>query len=213
MATIAKKASTGQSYVVANEVLCNGIARALVLPCPPGALMEEGGEDYFFSLDFNLAGHSLPPADAKVIVSKFPRLAWGIILFDAFIMNGDRHGRNIAYDASTDRVQIFDHSHAFLGADGDIPRRLASAADQLCIGGHCLASEVSTEDGLESWLGRIELIPDFFLEEMVEAASTVGLPAVYKSDAFAFIKNRRNDLCNIVNNHKGVFSKLPRVTP
>ena len=33
--------------------------------------------------------------------------------------------RNIAYDASTDRVQIFDHSHAFLGADGDVPSRLA----------------------------------------------------------------------------------------
>jgi hypothetical protein len=106
----AKKATPGQPYIVANELVCGRIAGVLLLPCPPGALMQKDADTYFFSLDFNIAGQALPPASASEIVAKFPRLAWGIIVFDVFVMNSDRHPGNIAYDTSTDQVQIFDHS-------------------------------------------------------------------------------------------------------
>jgi hypothetical protein len=115
LAGIAKKATSGQPYIVANELVCGRIAGALLLPCPPGALMQKDVDTYFFSLDFNIAGETLPPVSASALVAKNPRLAWGIIVFDAFVMNGDRHPGNIAHDTSTDKIQIFDHSHAFVG--------------------------------------------------------------------------------------------------
>ena len=101
VAGVAKKATNAEPYIVANEVFCNAIARNLLLPCPPGATLDKGGEPYFFSLDFNLAGQALPPVVPSAIVAAFPRLSWGIILFDMLIMNGDRHAQNIAHDTST----------------------------------------------------------------------------------------------------------------
>ena len=49
IAGVGKKALPGQPYIVANELVCSNIARALLLPCPPGALMESGDDIYFFS--------------------------------------------------------------------------------------------------------------------------------------------------------------------
>ena len=114
IAGVAKRANAEHPRVLANELICNRLAHALLLPCPPGATLDRDGVPYFFSLDFNLAGESLPPADPSEIVEKYPRLSWGITLFDALVMNHDRHDKNIAYDADTSRLQIFDHSHAFL---------------------------------------------------------------------------------------------------
>jgi hypothetical protein len=71
IAGVGKKALPGQPYIVANELVCSNIARALLLPCPPGALMESGDDTYFFSLDFNLAGQSLPIGYACNNCSRF----------------------------------------------------------------------------------------------------------------------------------------------
>jgi hypothetical protein len=80
IAGVGKKALPGQPYIVANELVCSNIARALLLPCPPGALMESGDDTYFFSLDFNLAGQSLPSVTPATIVQDFPALSCGIIV-------------------------------------------------------------------------------------------------------------------------------------
>src|SRR4051812_26518567 len=97
IAGVAKRSTPVDPLIVTNEVVCNALARLLLLPCPPGATLDKSGETYFFSLDFNLAGQALPPVDAAAIVANHPRLSWGIILFDSLIMNHDRHAQNIAY--------------------------------------------------------------------------------------------------------------------
>jgi hypothetical protein len=66
------------------------IARALLLPCPPGALLEKNGDGYFCSLDFNTAGQALPPINPGVVASAFADLSWGILLFDVLVMNHDK---------------------------------------------------------------------------------------------------------------------------
>lgn len=166
---VAKKVLPGQPNIVANELVCCLLARMLLLPCPPGALSQSGADTYFFSLDFNLAGQALPPADPTMVVAAFPRLAWGIIVFDALVMNGDRHPGNIAHDTTTNRLQIFDHSHAFLSPTGDPTQNLPPKENDLGIGGHCLAAAIDTADGLYTWLDRVSLIPDFFIEGIIEA--------------------------------------------
>jgi hypothetical protein len=68
ISAIAKKATAASPYIVGNELVCNQIARGLLLPCPPGALLQNNGDTYFCSLNFNMAGQALPPADPGDIV-------------------------------------------------------------------------------------------------------------------------------------------------
>src|ERR1700751_3013334 len=98
MSAVAKRATPQQPYIVGNEIACNMIAGALLLPCPPGALLDNNGETYFCSLDFNTAGQPLLPIAPAVVVGAFPDLSWGITLFDILVMNGDRHPNNISHN-------------------------------------------------------------------------------------------------------------------
>lgn len=176
---------------------------------PSRGYLGQRGAPYYFSLDFNLAGHALPPADPATVVATFPRLSWGVILFDSLVMNFDRHEENIAHAVPSRQLQIFDHSHAFLHAGAqDIPSMLASYDSHLCIGGHCLAQEIVDLDGWDIWVSRIEQIPDFFIEGIIEAVVPVGLPDAHKHDCIHFVKKRRSELRSIVKAHQNEFPKL-----
>jgi hypothetical protein len=209
IAGVAKKVLPNQPFIVANELVCCNVARALLLPCPPGALMESGADTYFFSLDFNLAGQALPPVSPSAIVQVFPDLAWGIIVFDALIMNTDRHSHNIAHDTVTDRIQIFDHSHAYLTPGGDIDQTLAARSANLAIGGHCLAGEINTATGLDSWIEKAKQIPDYFIDGIVEAGCGCGIPPDRKDLLASFMKNRRDNLGSLFSANMANFPKVP----
>lgn len=213
IAGVGKKALPGQPFIVANELVCSAIARLLLLPCPPGALMQKNGDTYFFSLDFNIAGQSLPPISAPDVVAKFPRLCWGIIVFDALVMNGDRHPGNIAFDMTTNQIQIFDHSHAFLTPNGAIEHNLTARENSPAIGGHCLASEINTDDGMEDWLARVKLIPDYFIEGAVRAGCECGIPSDKEKFISDFMKKRRDNLETLVKSNLNSFPKLPNPPP
>jgi hypothetical protein len=183
------------------------------LPCPPGALLERSGDTYFCSLDFNHAGHALPPINAAAVVSALPELAWGITLFDILIMNVDRHHQNISFDTNTKEVTIFDHSHAFMTPNGDIDTTLKANQDKPAMGGHCLATELNTWNGFSSWAGKIKLLPDFCLEGAVDEACHVGIPQGKKTAIYDFLRSRRDGIDSIVTNNKAQFPKLPAVGP
>lgn len=212
IAGVAKKVLPNQPYIVANELICNGIARALMLPCPPGALMQQSADVYFFTLDFNVAGQALPPIDASALVAAHPRLAWGVIAFDALVMNGDRHTKNIAHDLTTGEVQIFDHSHALLTPSGDIQQNMAARQNSLSIGGHCLAKEINTLDGMDYWIERIKQIPDYVIDELITSACKCGIPQSEHNYLTTFIKERRNNMEQLLTqNIKASFPKIPTV--
>jgi len=173
LAAIAKKSSAQEPFIVCNELVCSYLAKSALLPSPPGALIEEGGDPYFISLNFNLSGQALPPAPIDEILAEHPALSWGIILFDIWVMNSDRHRRNISYDTTTRKIQIFDHSHAFLSPSGDTAARLQACEDATAIGGHCLARRINHRNGLNDWVSKFQQVPDFYVEEVVEAAVEV----------------------------------------
>jgi hypothetical protein len=150
VAAIGKKAEANQPNVVINELFCSTMARCLFLPCPPGLLLENNGETYFCSLNFNLAGQALPPAPIPEVIAQRPELSWGITLFDVLVMNPDRHNKNLSFNRQTKDVQIFDHSHAFLQSNGSPDHVIANLKDQLAVGGHCLKAAV----GWASTFGR-----------------------------------------------------------
>lgn len=213
MAAIAKRASPSYPYVIANELICGRLARVVFLPCPPASLMEDAGELFFVSLDFNMSGGQLPPVNAARLLSDYPELCWGIILFDVWVMNGDRHRGNLAYDTTLKRVQVFDHSHAFAGAGGDIASRFTALRNDLAMGQHCL-NAISTYFGKDMWIERIQAVPDYFIEGIVEAACSVGLPPSQRSSSIELLKHRRDNLNAIfLNGWAALFSKLPLPNP
>jgi hypothetical protein len=213
IAGVAKRATGSQPYVVSNELLCNRIAASLLLPCPPGALVEKEDEIYFFSLDFNVSGQALPPASAQRIVVERPRLAWGIVLFDILVMNGDRHAQNIAHDRANGSVRIFDHSHAFAGVSGDIGATMPARVETLNIGGHCLAAEVSLPDGFEMWCSRIKSLPDFLFQGAVEEACNLGYPGEHAGLCIDTLQKRRNSIDKLVKDNLSSFPKLQGIEP
>jgi hypothetical protein len=64
VAGLAKCALPAQPYAVVNELICGHLAHALLLPIPPGFIIEHEDKPYHVSLNFNLAGEDLPPVDA-----------------------------------------------------------------------------------------------------------------------------------------------------
>jgi len=207
-AAVAKKATLQSPYIVSNEILCNQLARTLLLPCPPGGLLSHNGENYFATLNFNVGGLSLPPANPAMIVRNKPELSWGIILFDILAMNADRHTGNISHDRSTNNIQIFDHSHAFIGTEGNVSSILARRVDLISIGGHCLAREIDRANGFQMWCGRIKALPDFFLEGIVDAACGLGIPGSHKGECLDALRKRRDKIEDLVKQNLGCFPKL-----
>lgn len=205
---IAKVASADLPYVVVNELICAHLAKAILLPIPPGFIIENEGTPYYVSMDFNLSGEGLPPADAELIAQKHPELTCGIILFDIWILNDDRHNQNIAYDQATDKVQIFDHSHALL-SNKDPRTYLEGKRDQLGIGDHhCLGKELNSLEGMREWVDRISLVPEFYIREVVESVKSVGLSSDQADFCKDFLLERRGKLLDLVRANTAYFQKV-----
>jgi hypothetical protein len=209
VAAIAKKANANQPNVVINELVCATLAKALFLPCPPGVVLEDGGETFFSSLNFNMAGQALPPAPVPEVVAAHPELCWGITLFDVLVMNGDRHARNLSYNRQTKDTQIFDHSHAFLRVNGTVDGVIANFTGKPAIENHCIKGELNTWNGFSAWSARVKSLPDYMMDETMEAACRVGLPADKKGTISQFMKQRRDSIDHLVTNHVAEFPKLP----
>jgi hypothetical protein len=209
MSAVAKKATPQMPYIVGNEIACSMIARAMLLPCPPGALLDKNGDTYFCSLDFNTAGQALPPIDPPAVAGAFPDLSWGITLFDVLVINGDRHPSNISHNTQAGQLTIFDHSHAFMAPSGDVAARLASVKGVPGIGGHCLGAALNTWHGFATWCARVKSLPDYFLEGAVDTACNVGIPAASRGAIYDFLRDRRDNIDSVVTNNKAAFPKLP----
>jgi hypothetical protein len=213
IAAIAKKSNAVEPNIVINEQFCNLLAHALFLPCPPGALLDNSGEIYFCSLNFNLAGQALPPTPISTVIAEFPELCWGVLLFDVLVMNPDRHSRNLSYDRNTKEIQIFDHSRAFLTLKETIENRIADNTGKLGFSGHCLKTEINTMIGFDYWVKRIKSIPDYVIEESVKSICQNGFPKDKRTITVEFFKTRRNNIDSIVMNNLGEFPKLPKQQP
>lgn len=208
VAGIAKSNAVGPPTTVSNELVCSRLASALLLPTPPGFLIQHNGSPHFVSLNFNLAGHTLPPANGASVVAAHAELSWGIVLFDMWILNGDRHSQNVAHDSTTNAVQIFDHSHA-LFARGR--QQMIDNAALPGIGGHCIAPHLSSLFGLDGWYARINALPDFFVRTCVHdvADPHFGVTKDEATYCVDWLLERRKKLKDIVFSNRNVFPKIP----
>lgn len=208
---VAKHSTPQHPSVLINEVICSELGRSLGLPVPPYAIIEDdASEAYFVSLDFNLAGEALPPADANAFVSVLPELAWGVILFDSWVINTDRHNGNIAFLQGTSGVQLFDHSHAIYGDGPAGLTHFANFAEDPALANDCLAKVVASLDGFAVWKRRIQALPEYMIDQALESAVSVGLSPSLVVPTRTFLLARRSNLETLLRGHP---TSLPALDP
>lgn len=204
VAGIAKPNTDRHPYVLFNELVCSRLAQALLLPVPPSAIVAHDGASYFVSLDFNIAGERLPPANPEAIVRHQPDLACGILAFDAWVVNPDRHSENLAFDPTTKRVQMFDHSHALLGTAGQ--QNLDAHRDTIrFLGNHCLARAIRSLAALPRWVEKIQSLPEWYVDEIVSSAAGLGVDPGTAGKCRDFLLDRRERLLQFFENADNLF--------
>jgi hypothetical protein len=222
IAAIGKRADKGSPYRLANEIVCAEIARLLRLPAPPCALAGEKtgkGGLWFASLDFNLEGKTLPPAKPARCWREHPRLVAGIVLFDAFVANPDRHENNLALDASEtpSRLMIFDHGRALFGDSqrGKGFERLEQCAEEFTLrettwqgSNHCLLDAIDDDKFFAEWLGRLEALPEYFLRELADETQAVGASARDAKALGDFLIVRRAQTRALLKRNKQAFPSI-----
>lgn len=205
-------ASVNAAYTVANEYVASRIAGLLGLPVPPGTIVElDDGTVAFAMMKFGKKGDKPPPVDAHDFVEKRPRLAAGIVLFDAWILNADRHHGNLAwYPDGHGSAAIFDHGHALFGIhDGKGVEHLEAAANDPCLGFGCLISELSEVSDLESWVEQIRAVRDLAIKDICQPLAGLGVCTRAESVKLEEVLiSRRNALRSLVLGAHDKFTKI-----
>jgi hypothetical protein len=113
-----------------------------------------------------------------------PELAAEILIFDLWVANGDRHRGNLAYLPAERRLDVFDHSHALLGAApaNSVARYTdVVARGDFVVDGHCLLAELRVANDLVNAVDRcLATARDAAIERVCEDSIALGL--VSKAD-------------------------------
>jgi hypothetical protein len=193
---VAKVNSPKSPYAVADEFLCGRLALMIGLPAPPGIVVStDAGEPAYVALRFGKQGERPPPAIPKELAEDNPFVAAGVVAFDCWVGNSDRHSLNIAYSRGIVPVTVFDHERALLGHEaGKGIDRLNSLEDKPHIVG-CLPPFLKASSDLRTWADRIGAIPDGLIDELCR---TVGGPGGITPDearaAGDFLRKRKGTL-------------------
>ena len=205
---VAKTNSPEEPNIVASEFIAARLGQAILLPIPPAFIVDRDGEPWFASLDFNLAGETLPPVTGPEIVAQFPGTSAGIVAFDVWIMNQDRHCRNLGYHSTSKRLQVFDHSRALMPfgsqrAFADQHRRNLGIGNK-----HCLAPHLVDPLAFTQWIDRIQAVPQYYIVEVLKEAVNVGLRQHNVNYILDLLLERRTLLPQLLKENRNSFPAL-----
>lgn len=191
-------------HYVAAEFICAQLANQIRLPVPPSFVAELPGEEdrpAFTALAFNLAGGSTPPIIPAEAVAAEPDLCTGVIVFDAWIINIDRHTKNISFQALRvpHKLNVFDHSHTLFF----YPDNFTHFADKLGITGergsrHCLLDALPTAQHVGKWVERIGRVPADIIRELCQDAVDLGLPQDVADSTAVSLIDRKDRLGAVI---------------
>lgn len=203
---ILKTSPAGAAYQVPNEYICGRLGTAIGLPVPPGTIAHLDDETpAYVLLRFGPKGDKPPPADPDKVIADREWLAAGVVIFDSWILNTDRHERNLAYIPDSG-LSIFDHGHALLGTEAaKAQEHLERHKDVPALGG-CLAGKLTNADQLMKWAERVARVPDDLVTETCDAPYRLKAITRDEAKAAASVLNaRKRRLWTYVEQNHGVF--------
>lgn len=206
---IVKTNNAGAPHLVANEFVCGRLAAVLGLPVPPVLVADTPHGVACMMLRFGKGGEKPPPADAQALTNDHPDLAAGVLAFDAWIANNDRHPSNFAYAPNLIAPVIFDHGQALLGCNDKGLERLKNIVSKPCASGP-IALFMKRADLLAKWIERIEQLPEYFIGDVCnEAVNLKCLKSGESSELKTFLLERRANLKALL---KQACSKMTELT-
>ncbi len=203
---LAKAATFGAPYVVANDVICGHLGRTLGLPVSFCFVAAVDGGLHYVALDFNRTGQALPPADVRALVRHDHALPSGVVVFDAWICNADRHTRNLHFDPATGQTHVFDHGGALFGPWAGGVSELQGRRDALNVGEHVVVPHVTDLDGLQHLLARVQALPRLVVEDAVAPAVGAGLTDDEGAFCVDFLVERARRLPELFRRDQGRFT-------
>jgi hypothetical protein len=205
--------------MIANDFISSRLAMYLGLPTPPSSLLQVEGvsleSPYFSTLNFAPLDGNIPLIDPAHFVDNNEFIATGIVVFDIFIANPDRHGGNIHYNHTDPAlgIYIFDHGHSLLGYESGVGmKRLDDIKNRLgCTGGaitkqnrHILIDHIKNSRHIDDWIQRIKLLPDYQIDDLCDHKYDIGINDLYRIAIKKFLKDRRDKIDEIIakNHHE-----------
>ena len=209
---VAKRNSTDAPYAVPNEFICGRLGLLIGLPVPPGAVVTTDDRKLaYVSLRFGSKGEPPPPLDPRKFVEDHPNTAAGVIAFDCWIGNPDRHQHNLAYVRGEPKipVTVFDHSHALLGVQaGAAVQRLRETIDDPLISG-ILRQHVTSSREFRGWASRIGALSNALIWDICRTViHPDGISAEECTAAAEFLIHRKNRVLEKLRASKG---RMPNV--
>lgn len=207
---LAKSRSANAPLEFASEMIAGELARTLRLPVAGGVFVNKERDRWYASFNFNsFAKEDLPdviPVMVNRIIATRPDIAAGIVAFDMWVCNEDRHDKNIAWNDDEEEVFIFDQGEALMGSS-DTRRRLERIRrlQLLGIGDHCLVNAIKDTSTLNPWFAKIEAIPEGFICEIISEAETLGLTRSDGKFLADFLLERRSSLPLLVSQNIAEF--------
>jgi hypothetical protein len=209
-------------FTIANEVIAAKLGQAIGLPVPAGVIAEDNsGKLYYLSLDVSKTGHTLPPVHAPDVVAQQPFLAAGSVVFDFLIANEDRHAGNVSLDPAftPPRLSLFDHGHSLLGSGNPQgSARLVALKDTPgCLGPpknqgnrQALIDHVTSAAHIESWVDRVERLPDYVVRDAVVVAADAGLnvPQTLADELEDWLSVRRRGIRTLVETNRAELTAV-----
>lgn len=209
---VAKRNSVGAPYAVPNEFICGRLGLLVGLPIPPGVVMTaDDGKLAYISLRFGPKGERPPPVNAQQLVEDKPYIAAGIVAFDCWIGNPDRHQENLAYVRGEPKipVTIFDHSHALLGHQaGMAAQQLQANKDEPLILG-ILPQHVQSSGEFRDWASRISAVSPELIRDVCDTVVHKDGITVEERDAVVdFLIHRKDRVLEKIRGAKGAMPNV-----
>ena len=195
-----------------NELVAMRLGQTIGIPIPAGMVVDIQGELFFVSCNVMATGDEMPSADFERFVLDDPDMACGVIVFDAWIGNPDRHHKNVWFDYYADppRTAVIDHGKALLGDIDDTwldQARNTLTARNDPIG---LANQVRSLNHFPKWFDRINGISRSVIREVCDDAKAVGIDTETAIKCANWLINRRKQLPELFRTNLDKFPKLDK---
>jgi hypothetical protein len=193
------------TYEIANEYICSRLAMAVGLPVPPGDFAEVHESEKVCWVSPLVTRESPPPPDLEDVCSREPKAAAGMVIFDAWVANHDRHEYNFLYSLRYGLTMI-DHGQTLFFKGENPMDGLATTVD-VGLGSHLLSPFVSNAI-VDDWCSRIAAVPRKSIVGAVEPVQRLNLISAEHGTALVnFIEHRARRLKSLVR-----ALDLPQVT-
>lgn len=204
------KGRRGEDVSIANEFICNRLALAIGLPVAPGVVVELDEEDEYawVTMRFTEHGEQPPPVLPDKLCQEEPKVSAGVIAFDCWIGNRDRHSRNLAYSKDYIEPIVFDHDEALFSSEEALGERKLEDDQDTAVISKCLQDEFRAPEELRGWCDRIErvhenVVSDYFNE--VQSEGLLGEELAVKGAKF--LNTRKSRVRKLLSEAKDRFPK------